>query len=63
MLNNFVLFIVSGFLAVFTLIIYERVRFMTGKKMLTEKLIGFLEKVHRRTEIQNKIKKMYKLIN
>ena len=30
---------------------------MTGKKMLTEKLIGFLEKVYQRTESQNIIKK------
>ena len=53
MINNFDLFIVLGFLAVFLFFIYERVRSLTGKVMLTEKLIGVLEEAHRRTEPQN----------
>ena len=57
MINDFSLCIVWGFLTVFSFLIYERVRFITGKKILIEKLIDFLEKIHRRTEPQNKIEK------
>ncbi|MGC7870866.1 hypothetical protein ACPUYX_04960 [Desulfosporosinus sp. SYSU MS00001] len=57
MLNYLALVIVLGVLAAFSFIIFERARLMTGRKMLTEKLIDFLEKVYQRTDPQNKIEK------
>lgn len=57
MINYFALSMVLGFSAVFSFFIYERVMFATGKKMLIEKLIDFLDEIHRRTEPRNKIEK------
>lgn len=48
-MNNVEGFLILVFLSFLFLTVSERVRFSTGKEMLIDKLIRFLEEIHRRT--------------
>ncbi|AFM39948.1 hypothetical protein Desaci_0901 [Desulfosporosinus acidiphilus SJ4] len=49
MIKSAVEFLLLGLTSVLLFIVYERLRFNTGKEMLTEKMIRFLERIHQKT--------------
>jgi len=62
MINDLALFFGLGCLLVLLFAIFERYRYMTGNEMITEELIGLLEKVYRWT-LKILMKQIYGLIN
>lgn len=49
MLNYLLEGVIAGVSLLLLFVIIERVRFVTGKEMLTDRLLVYLEGVHRRT--------------
>lgn len=53
MINNLGLPFVLGFLSVFLFAIFERIKFIAGKEMITDKFLSFLQKIYDRPDPRN----------
>lgn len=53
MINYFSLFSILGLLSVLSFSIFERIRFINGKEMITDKFLSFLQKIYDRTAPKN----------